>query len=114
MCGRFALTATPRQVRELFGYEEQPNFPPRTNVSPTEPIGIVVEERGRAAFRADALGLRSVLGEGPGEFPLLFNARGETLADKPAFRNAVRRRRCLVPADGFYEWRREGPASKQP
>lgn len=113
MCGRFALTATPRQVRELFGYEEQPNFPPRTNVSPTEPIGVIVERGGVRHFELMRWGFIPSWVKDPGKFPLLINARGETLADKPAFRNAVRRRRCIVPADGFYEWRREGRV-KQP
>ncbi|PSC03147.1 DUF159 family protein [Alsobacter soli] len=117
MCGRFALTASPAQVRALFRYEEQPNFPPRTNVSPTEPIAIVTDERGRRAFKLVRWGFIPTWVKDTREFPLLINARCETLADKPAFRNAVRRRRCLVPADGFYEWRREGEgktARKQP
>jgi putative SOS response-associated peptidase YedK len=117
MCGRFSLSATPQDVRALFAYEDQPNFPPRTNVAPTEPIGVVVEERGRRRFVLMRWGFVPAWCKDPATFPLLVNARGESVAEKPAFRNAVRRRRCIVPADGFYEWRREGQgrsAHKQP
>jgi putative SOS response-associated peptidase YedK len=114
MCGRFALTASPEQVRALFRYEEQPNFPPRANVSPTEPIAIVTLERGRPAFRLVRWGFIPSWTKDPGAFPLLINARGETLAEKPAFRNAIRRRRCLVPADAFYEWSRLDGGPKRP
>ncbi len=108
MCGRFQLTATPEQVRALFSYEEQPNFPPREAIAPTEPIAIVTQERGRRRFMLVRWGfLPSYLKDATG-FPLLFNARGETVAEKAAFRHAIRRRRCLVPSTGFYEWRREG------
>ncbi|WP_406857442.1 SOS response-associated peptidase [Alsobacter sp. KACC 23698] len=114
MCGRFALTASPEQVRALFRYEEQPNFPPRANVAPTEPIAIVTQERGRPAFRLVRWGFIPAWAKDPGAFPLLINARGETLAEKPAFRNAIRRRRCLVPADAYYEWSRGPGAARRP
>ncbi|GGH15749.1 DUF159 family protein [Alsobacter metallidurans] len=117
MCGRFALTASPDQIRALFQYEQQPNFPPRTNVSPTEPIAMVASDRGTRSFRLVRWGFIPSWVKDTKAFPLLINARGETLATKPAFRNAIRRRRCIVPADAFYEWKREGEgraAHKQP
>ena len=98
MCGRYQLTAAPDALRALFGYEELPNFPPRLSIAPTEPIGIVTQTFGVRHFQLVRWGF----------LPLLFNARAETAAEKPTFRNALRRRRCLVPATGFYEWRREG------
>ena len=108
MCGRFALTLPPEIVRDHFGYPERPNFPPRANVAPTEPIALVRAERGGRHFALARWGFLPSWVKDTRAFPLLINARGETLGAKPAFRNAARRRRCLVPASGFYEWRREG------
>ncbi len=109
MCGRFALTATPQDVKALFGYADTPNFPPRETIAPTEPIGVVVDAGGGARrFALMRWGFLPAWVKDPAEFPLFYNARGETLAEKPAFRSAIRRRRCLVPATGFYEWRRTG------
>ena len=108
MCGRFALTTTPRDVRALFGYPETPDFPPRDSIRPTEPVAVVVRRGGERRFMLMRWGFIPDWVKDPATFPLLFNARGETLTEKAAFRAAVRRRRCLVPADGFYEWRRSG------
>ncbi len=108
MCGRFALTTSPEVVRKLFGYEERPNFPPRANVSPTEPVAVVVQENGVRRFKLVRWGFLPGWVKDPSDFPLLINARGETIMEKPAFRAAIRHRRCLIPADAFYEWRREG------
>lgn len=108
MCGRYQLTTAPEALRALFGYVEQPNFPPREAIAPTEPIAIVTDDFGTRHFMLVRWGFLPAFVKDAARFPLLFNARGETLAEKPAFRNAIRRRRCLVPASGFYEWRREG------
>ena len=105
MCGRYVITSPPAAIRALFGYSEQPNFPPRYNVAPTQPIPIVRLVEGRRSFTLVRWGLIPAWVEDPKTFSLLMNARGESVLDKPAFRNAMRRRRCLVPADGFYEWR---------
>ena len=104
MCGRFALTVTPADIRALFGYEETPNFPPRGNIAPTDPIAVVTYEQGRRHFRLMRWGLLPSWVKDPGQFPTLFNARGETIAVKPSFRAAARHRRCLIPTDRFYEW----------
>jgi putative SOS response-associated peptidase YedK len=103
MCGRFVISSSPQLLRQLFGYFEQPNFPPRFNVAPTQPIPVVVNDAGRH-FRLMRWGLWPVWVKDPRKFTLLINARAETVKEKPAFKNAVRRRRCLVPADGYYEW----------
>ncbi|MDR3461184.1 MAG: SOS response-associated peptidase [Beijerinckiaceae bacterium] len=116
MCGRFALTLPPEAVRRWFGYEEQPNFPPRYNIAPTQPIGIVwAERRELGPVRHFTLARWAFLPgfvKDPKIFPLVFNARCEGISDKPSFRNAIRRRRCLVPADCFYEWRRVDKTSR--
>ncbi|MDJ1157787.1 SOS response-associated peptidase [Chelatococcus sp. SYSU_G07232] len=114
MCGRFALTHTPEQVRAMFGYANHPNFPPRYNVAPTQPVGIVRQEGGRRRFMLVRWGLLPAWVKDPGEFPRIINARGETVAEKPAFRASIRHRRCLVPADAFYEWRRENGGRRAP
>jgi putative SOS response-associated peptidase YedK len=108
MCGRYAITSAPEAIRRLFGYPEQPNFPPRYNVAPTQPVPIVRIHEGRRQFALVRWGLIPSWVKDPRSFSLLINARGESVADKPAFRNAMRRRRCLFPADGFYEWKRVG------
>jgi putative SOS response-associated peptidase YedK len=108
MCGRFTLTLPPDAVAKVFGYIDRPNFPPRYNISPTQPIAVVVADKGTRRFVLMRWGLIPSWVKDEKAFPLLINARGETLAEKPAFRNAFKRRRCLIPADGFYEWRREG------
>jgi putative SOS response-associated peptidase YedK len=104
MCGRFVITSPPEALRQIFGYLEQPNFPPRFNVSPTQPIPVVISEKGRH-FRLMRWGLWPAWVKDPRKFTLLINARAETVKEKPAFKNAIRRRRCLIPADGYYEWK---------
>jgi putative SOS response-associated peptidase YedK len=108
MCGRYAITSAPEAIRRLFGYQEQPNFPPRYNVAPTQPVPIVRLAEGKRQFALVRWGLIPSWVKDPKSFSLLINARGESVLEKPAFRNAMRRRRCLFPADGFYEWKREG------
>ena len=108
MCGRYTLTSAPEAIRALFRYAEQPNFPPRFNVAPTQPIGIVRLSEGKRQFALVRWGLLPSWVKDPKDFSLLINARGESVLDKPAFRNAMKRRRCLIPADGFYEWQAGG------
>jgi putative SOS response-associated peptidase YedK len=104
MCGRFVITSAPEALRRLFGYLDQPNFPPRYNVAPTQPLPVVIIDNGTRQFRLMRWGLIPAWVKDPRGFALLINARAETVTDKPAFKNAMRRRRCLIPADGWYEW----------
>jgi putative SOS response-associated peptidase YedK len=104
MCGRYVIISTPEAIRALFGYQEQPNFPPRYNVAPTQPVPMVRLVDGKRSFTLMRWGLLPSWVKDPKAFPLLINARGESVLEKPAFRNAMRRRRCLIPTDGFYEW----------
>ena len=119
MCGRFAITLPPEAVRAFFKYEEQPNFPPRYNIAPTQPIGIVIAKPHTKGVERRFVLMRWGLIPGFVKdvkgFPLLINARAEGIAEKASFRAAFKRRRCLVIADGFYEWRATGAKSpKQP
>lgn len=104
MCGRFVITSPPAAIRQVFGYAEQPNFPPRFNIAPTQPVPVVILDHGARHFRLMRWGLMPAWVKDPKKFTLLINARSETVQDKPAFKNAIRRRRCLIPADGYYEW----------
>jgi putative SOS response-associated peptidase YedK len=104
MCGRFVITSPPAALRQIFGYIEQPNFPPRHNIAPTQPIPVVIIENGARHFRLMRWGLLPAWVGDPRKFTLLINARAETVLERPAFKNAMRRRRCLIPADGYYEW----------
>jgi putative SOS response-associated peptidase YedK len=113
MCGRFTVTSAPEAMRALFRYPEQPNFPPRYNVAPTQPIAVVRLQEGKRQFALMRWGLLPSWVKDPRAFSLLINARGESVLDKPAFSNAMKRRRCLIPADGFYEWQAAG-GRKQP
>lgn len=104
MCGRFVITSPPAALRQIFGYMDQPNFPPRHNIAPTQPIPVVIVEHGVRHFRLMRWGLLPAWVKDPAKFTLLINARAETVLEKPAFKNAIKRRRCLIPADGYYEW----------
>jgi putative SOS response-associated peptidase YedK len=108
MCGRYLIITTPEAIRLFFQYPEQPNFPARYNVAPTQPIPIVRLAEGRRQFALVRWGLIPAWVKDPRAFSLLINGRGESVNDKPAFRNAMKRRRCLIPADGFYEWNEHG------
>ena len=114
MCGRFTQAAPGEVIAELFDLPEVPKLTPRYNIAPTQDV---------AAVRAGVEGGRVLVELRWGLIPSwakdrsigsrMINARAETVADKPAFRAALRSRRCLVLADGFYEWQRLG-ARKQP
>lgn len=121
MCGRFAVTVTPEQLEELLGVIEIEDFPPRYNVAPTQPILVVVagptREPGSNLPARKALlarwGFIPGWARDPKAMPLLINARSETAAEKNSFRAAMRHRRALIPASGFYEWKRVGGKAKQ-
>ena len=118
MCGRYAITLPPEAMRRLFAYAEQPNFPPRYNVAPTQPVPIVRAAGGVRHFGLVRWGFLPGFVKDPKTFPLIINARAEGIESKPSFRAAIRRRRCLFIADGWYEWRRtsdaRGKMVKQP
>jgi putative SOS response-associated peptidase YedK len=110
MPGRFAVISPPETLRAFFGYAEEPAFPPRYNIAPTQPIAIVAAQahsQGRERhFHLMRWGFLPGFVKDPTKFSLLINARAETLMEKPSFRAAVKRRRCFVMADSYYEWRR--------
>jgi putative SOS response-associated peptidase YedK len=112
MCSRYSLTSPPEAVRAYFGYRDTPNFPPRYNIAPTQPVAVVrLNREGERQFRLMRWGLLPSFVKDPKRFPTLINARAEEVLDKPSFRHAMRYRRCLVVADGFYEW--TGPKGKR-
>jgi putative SOS response-associated peptidase YedK len=113
MCGRYLIVSSPEAIRALFGYPELPNFPARYNVAPTQPIPIVRIWQGQRQFALVRWGLLPPWVKDPRTFTLLINARADTVLDKPSFRAPMIRRRCLIPADGFYEWKADG-ARKRP
>jgi putative SOS response-associated peptidase YedK len=106
MCGRFTLTSTPEQLAQRFGLETSPQTPPRYNIAPgQEVLAIRVDaERSKRVAIHPRWGLVPAWAEDASIGARMINARSETAAEKPAFRAAFRARRCLVPADGFYEW----------
>ena len=106
MCGRFALTATPEEVAALFGYLDIELFPPRYNIAPTQPIAIVRLDHDRPKFALVRWGLVPLWSR-PDSLRPLVNLRSETLGGSRAWRRLLCRKRCLVPADGFYEWQKQ-------
>ena len=109
MCGRYALHSNPEVVALLFGLSEVPAYQPRYNIAPTTQV-LVVREGGAAMVK---WGLVPRWAKDPSMGARMNNARAETVAEKPSFREAYRKRRCLIPANGFYEWKLED-GRKQP
>lgn len=114
MCGRYASTLPPEQMAELFKLLNSIESVPRYNIAPTQPVIAIWEESGRRHGHFARWGLVPRWVKDPREFPLLINARVETMAEKPAFRDALKHGRCIIPASGYYEWHTNPDKSKQP
>jgi len=112
MCGRFALKSRPKEIAEEFGIPEPPLFKQRFNIAPTQLVAAVRANPDRELAMLK-WGLVPSWVDDPTIGNRMINARAETIAKKPSFRDAFKQRRCLVVADGFYEWKKEG-SGKQP
>jgi len=107
MCGRYTITAPVDALRRLFQFKNLPNLAPRWNVAPTQPAPVVRETPAGRELKMLRWGLIPAWAKDASIGARCINARADTVAEKPAFRAAYRARRCLVPADGFFEWRAE-------
>lgn len=112
MCGRFALFSSTEQIAEQFeanpaGLADMPPSVPRYNIAPTQPVlGVRLDEQGNRELTFFHWGLIPSWAKDMKFGSRLINARSETVDEKPSFRNAFKRRRCIIPADGFYEWQK--------
>ena len=114
MCGRYTMHHSTDQIAMRFGVQEQlAQTTERYNIAPTQSVPVVIENEGARFLDALQWGLIPSWAKDPGIANKLINARAETLSEKPSFKVALSRRRCLIPSDGFYEWAREG-AARQP
>jgi len=116
MCGRFALSTPPEVLKEIFDLFEVPeSLAPRYNIAPTQPVAVIrADDRGRRRLDQLHWGLIPFWADDPAVGNRMINARAESAATKPAYRAAMKRRRCLIPADGFYEWKKQKEGGKQP
>lgn len=116
MCGRFAMTLPDEAMAALFDAAPANDLPevPRYNICPTMQVATVSSGEGRRRLRPMRWGFLPHWYKSPSDGPLLINARAETIAEKPAFRAAVRERRCIIPASGFYEWTKDGDGNRLP
>jgi putative SOS response-associated peptidase YedK len=118
MCGRMTQQTDTSDVARIFDAEIRDpqahiELGPRYNVAPTQPVAVVVQRDEGRFIELHRWGLVPAWSDKPATRAAMINARAETVAASPAFRTSFRRRRCMVPADGFYEWRRDGRA-RQP
>jgi putative SOS response-associated peptidase YedK len=108
MCGRYTLTASPETIQQTFDLPSTPPVQPRYNIAPTQPMLIVKGNGLTRNFDFVSWGLVPSWAKDLSGASQLINARSETLEEKPSFKNAFKYRRCIVPADGFYEWAKSG------
>jgi len=113
MCGRFTQAADGEIIWKVFELPEAPELAPRYNIAPTQDVAVVRAHDGGRGLAMLHWGLIPSWAKERTIGARMINARAETLAEKPAFRSALRARRCLLVADGFYEWQRTG-GTKQP
>ncbi|MCO5212049.1 MAG: SOS response-associated peptidase [Caldilinea sp.] len=116
MCGRFTLTVSPEELADLFDLPAPPEqLAMRYNIAPTQPVGVVrlSPRTGEREWALTVWGLIPSWSKDPSIGARMINARAETVDEKPSFRAAFKRRRCIIPASGFYEWRKTNGA-KQP
>ena len=116
MCGRFVLETPLKATAEIFNAKMAKSLVmvPNFNICPSEKISVLVSNSGKRKLGQMRWGFVPHWYKSVGDGPLLFNARAETLAEKPAFRDACRKRRCLIPADGFYEWKKKVGLKSKP
>jgi putative SOS response-associated peptidase YedK len=116
MCGRFTITHPNEALAAIFDAVTGNDLPegPNYNICPTNPVAVVTSDAGRRRLRAMRWGFIPGWYKAPNDGPLIINARADTVAAKPAFREAVRSRRCIVPASGFYEWSTGAKGEKLP
>jgi len=108
MCGRFVLTASPDAIQTAFDLTSIPaDMTPRFNIAPTQPVAVIANDAPKA-LQFYRWGLIPSWAKDPKIGNQMINARSESAPEKPAFRAAFKRRRCLIPADGFYEWQKQG------
>ncbi|MBM85741.1 MAG: DUF159 family protein [Rhodospirillaceae bacterium] len=112
MCGRYSITTPPEALRRLFRFNDLPNLQPRYNMAPKQMAPVVRDRDGVRHLDLLRWGLLPSWARDVSIGAKLINARLETIAEKPSFRDAFKKRRCLVPADGFYEWRKCGKLKK--
>jgi putative SOS response-associated peptidase YedK len=113
MCGRYTLSTPAGRLAEEFQLDSTVEIPPSYNVAPTQQVAAVLEDEGGRRLEMLRWGLVPSWADDPEIGARMINARSETAPEKPSFRRAFRGRRCLIPADGFYEWKREN-GGKQP
>jgi putative SOS response-associated peptidase YedK len=107
MCGRFVLVTDVTKITEEFAIEKMASdFQPNWNISPGQYIPVVVQQDGQNILESFLWGLIPSWAKDSSVGNKMFNARAETIAEKPSFKNAFQKRRCLIPADGFYEWQK--------
>lgn len=111
MCGRFTITITMEELMEMFDLEDlvgSSAFLPRYNIAPTQMIPAIIAHEGRRRLGELRWGLIPSWAKDEKVGFQTINAKAETIAEKPAFRNSFQRKRCIIPADGFYEWQKNG------
>ncbi len=114
MCGRFALSKSREELQSEFPDIDVPaQYAPRYNIAPSQPVAAIANIKGVATLTHFLWGLVPSWSKGPNSKYSMINARAETITEKPSFKNAFKRRRCLIPTNGFYEWQRIGK-QKQP
>lgn len=116
MCGRFAITLPNDAMARAFAATPANDLPPvpRFNICPTQPVAAVISREGARHMGPMRWGFLPRWYKSETDGPLLINARAETIAEKPAFREAARMRRCLIPASGFYEWTKDDAGNRLP
>ena len=116
MCGRFTSQAKPKEIEKEFDVKVSDNelFTPRYNIAPTQTIAAVLESDGKRIIEGLRWGLIPGWAKDQSIGSKMINARAETLAEKPSFKNAFRSHRCIIPASGFYEWQKQTKGAKQP
>lgn len=114
MCGRYAFLLPPEAMAALFKVLNEVDYPPRYNITPTQPIVVILERQGKRTAELFRWGFVPGWVKDPREFSLLINARAESMADKPSFRDAIRNSRCIVPASGYYEWMKGADGERRP
>jgi putative SOS response-associated peptidase YedK len=116
MCGRYRLSRRKEFLAEHFDVEPDEDWEPRYNIAPSQSVPVIRQhpEESKRLGSSMRWGLIPFWAKDPSIGSKMINARAETVATKPAFRDALKKRRCLIPADGFYEWKKNGPKAKTP